>query len=492
MLPTFDMSLLSTFAPVGGHIHFQISKDLHENSRKLQLINKKVSSFFLPILISENKINLRLRCGDENGNGGYGKLTDFRSENDNAYRQPDGSYEYTYEFRTPSAEWLCSEKICNATFAYMATVFNEIIYQPNNFKKYMDIVYRNNEQANALHRLAITNYIGITEGVFNRVKIAVRTFELYPEFKEQIEYILNPKKVNADKKKTEYNIVKGWNLSKLSNVVKPTLKELVNEKKFKAKACSIDLDKVTELMNISYNDDINVKFFVETLSDRSAAFNWKLKYNYFLFGLKKGLDNMVIFNESKELLAGQELIKTTSDAKAMDRLMDRISKKFLVYKSKAIDPMTGTIEKVKTMVIGLPYEMRINKKPKEFIKLIYKLEDNKLPSAKVDVSNKDLLNDEGIAESSRGKFYRYVNGIKIDEAETVPGVVFDNASHGHAIAERNTARLIEREIDDERTNNENDPQNELDNNEGPYRFDPSLGIGSPRSNQRDQGPFTDN
>jgi hypothetical protein len=454
MLPTFDMSVLSTYSPVGGHIHFQVDEALHRNQRKLQLVNKKMSSFFLPILISENKINLRLRTGDGNGGSGYGTLTDFHW--DNQYECGD-HYEYTYEFRTPSAEWLCTEKICNATFAYLATVYNEILHRPTNFKNYMDVVYKNNEQASALHKLAITNYIGITEGVFERIKKAVRTFELYPEFKEQIEYILNPKKVNKDKRASEYNIVKGWNLGEIAKIVKPTMKEIVNDKKFKEQAAKVDLDKTVDLMNISYNDDINVDFFVHTLAERSAAFSWKLKNNYFLFGMKKGVNQVLIFNESKELLAGQELIKTTADASAVTALMDRIIRKFLTTKTRTIDPMTGELEKVKTVVIGLPYEMRINKKPKEFIKLIYRLEENKLKSAKVEINNKVLVNDDRETDSRKGDFYKYVHGIKPETSvEGTPGVVFDNSSQGARIAERNAMQIVEEEINNERSNNEDE------------------------------------
>lgn len=481
MLPTFDMSVLSTYAPVGGHIHFELTQELHDNQRKVQLINKKMSSFYLPILISENKINLRLRSG-EGGNGSYGTLTDFHS--DNCYQVGPNKYEYTYEFRTPSGEWLTTEKICNATFAYLATIYNEILHKPENFKKYMDVVYRNNEQALALHKLAITNYIGITEGVFERIKKAVRTFELYPEHKEQIEYILNPKKVSADKRKANYNIVDGWNLPKAASVVKPTMKNIINDKKFKERAAKIDLDKTADLMNISYNDDINVDFFVHTLAERSAAFNWKLKNNYFLFGMKKGVDDILVFNESQELIAGQAAIKTQGDAQALTALMKRITKKFLTYKSKAIDPITGELEKAKTIVIGLPYMMRADKKPKEFIKLIYKLEENKLKPTKVEVSNKQLSDDRMEPDNRKGTFYKYVYGIKIEDPKIeIPGVNFDNRSQGQQIAERNTQAIIQNEINDERNNDETSPENEDRSDSYESYNAPIVPIQGPRSNK---------
>jgi hypothetical protein len=493
-LPTFDMTVLSTFAPVGGHIHFEITRELHENPRKVQLVHKKLSSFYLPILISENKINLRLRSGDtmnnQNGSGFYGSLTDFHS--DNQYQRPDGGYDFTYEFRTPSAEWLISEKICEATFAYLATVYNEILFRPENFKEYMDIVYKNNEQAIALHRLAVTNFVGITEGVFERIKKAVRTFELYPEFKEQIEYILNPKKVVSDKKAAGYNIVDGWNLPKAANIRKPKLKEIVNEKRFKEQAAKIDLDKQANLMNISYNDDINVNLFVHSLAERSAAFNWKLKNSYFLFGMKKGINQIIAFNQDYEILAGKEIIKTTSDASAMDHLMKRILKKFVGVKSKTIDPITGELEKTKSVVIGLPYELRINKKPKELIKLVYRLEENKIKPEKVESNLKNLHDDMFKSEQDKGEFHKYVYGIKKEDSkEEVPGVVFDENSQGHQIAERNSNRIIQSEIRDEENNSEEEPEEQESMLHPSYNPEPILPIidGSNRNERKNSLEF---
>lgn len=463
-LPMFDMSVLSTFAPVGGHIHFQIDREMHENTTKIQILHKKISSFFLPIMISENKINLRLRSG--NGNHPYGTLTDFHGEN--RFEKDDGTTEYTYEFRTPSAEWLTTEKICNATFAYLGMIYNEILYQPKNFAKYMSIVYKNNEQAKALHQLAITDYIGITEGLFNNIKKAVRTFELYPEFKEQIEYILNPRRVMEDKKKAKYNIIEGWNLGKTSKFKKPNLKTIINEKKFKEAASKTNLDQMISLMNISYNDDINVDFFVRSLSERAMAFNWKLKNNYYLFGMKKGIKETIVFNQSEELILGKSMIKTTSDKSAITELMQRIISKFIRNQTRTINPINGEIEKAEVIVIGLPYEMRIKKNTKEFLKLIYSLEENKLLKEKIETSCKDLPNDDNLSNDKKGNLFKYVHGIEITEEEKteVKGIVIDRCSQGKQIAEMNTARLLEQEYCDE-VNNQEQPINETTNHISP-------------------------
>lgn len=450
-LPIFDMSVLSTFAPVGGHIHFEIDKTMHDSPQRIQILHKKISSFFLPIMISENKINLRLRSG--NNNHAYGTLTDFHG--DNCYEKEDGTTEYTYEFRTPSAEWLITEKICNATFAYMGMIYNEVMYKQKNFAKYMSIVYKNNEQAKALHQLAITDYVGITEGLFNNIKKAVRTFELYPEFKEQIEYILNPKRVAEDKKKAKYNIIEGWKLGKTSEFKKPSVKTIINDKKFKESASKIDLDQMVSLMNISYNDDTNVDLFVRSLSERAMAFNWKLKNNYFIFGMKKGINETIVFNQAEELLLGKNLIKTTSDKTAMVELMQRMFSKFQKTQNKTINPITGEIEKINLITIGLPYEMRLKKNPKEFIKLVYALEENKLVKEKIETLHKDLLNDNNFPNDKRGNLFKYAHGLEItEEKEELKGITFDDYSQGHQIAQDNTQRILNQEREDERENTE--------------------------------------
>jgi hypothetical protein len=445
--PVFDLLVLSTFAPVGGHIHFQIPEEYHLNKKKIQILHKKISSFYLPILISENKINLRLRSASSN----YGSLTDYHD--DNQYG-PQSDREYTYEFRTPSAEWLLTEKLCRATFAYLGTVYHEIMNNPRNFAKYMNLVFKSNEQANALHQLTISNYIGITQGIFEQIKKAVKTFEFYPQFKPEIEYILSPNKVIKDKKKTNYNLVEGWNIRKTTKTKQPTMKEIINEKKFLEKAKTINLDRMAKLMNISYNDDVNVDFFVKTLTERAMAFNWKIKNNYFLFGMKKGISDTIIFNEKKELLLGQNTIQTTSDKLAIIKLMDRIFSKFGKITNKNINPNTGEIERTKTIVIGLPYETRIKKNTKEFLEFVYKLEADKLKPETVTSCNKNLIEDDFKCDSEKGKLYKYVYNVRTEEPEIPNGVVFDENSQGARIAEQNKEIILRQEDTVERENSE--------------------------------------
>jgi len=452
-LPTFDLSVLSTFAPVGGHIHFEVNEDMHNSLQKMQLLHKKISSFFIPIMLSENKINLRIRTGAQSyNNKPYGTLVDFHT--DNVYELPNGKKEYTYEFRTPSAEWLTTEKICRATFAYLGTIYNEILNRPQNFAQFLGLVYKNNEQAKSLHQLIITEYTGITESLFKQIKKAVKTFELYPEFKEEIDYIFNPKKVMSDKKKANYNIVQGWKLAKAARVKRIPLANILSDKKFRELASCNDLDKMVSLINITYNDDINVETFVRALAERASAFNWKLKNNYYIFGLKKGIGTQIVFNEKEEILFGKEIIKTESDRMALKELLKKISSKFIRNQDKHINMMTGEVESTRVTIIGLPYEIRLNKNIKEFLKLIYQLEEGNLKPQSVDTLFKDLPDDLELPEEERGALYKYVFNIKTEPSVGIEGVVYDEVSQGRNIAVRNTELVINEIQEDERSNAE--------------------------------------
>jgi len=443
-----DMSVLSIHAPVGGHIHFQISQEMHDNQKLVESLHKKIASFYLPVLISENKMNLRIRSQG----GGYGTLTDFHG--DNAFSNGSG-YDFTYEFRTPSAEWLVTEKITRATLAYFAVVYNEILYQPENFKKYMYIVYRNREQAFALHKLAVTEYIGVTEKLFNDIKKAVKTFELYNDYKAEVDYILNPKKVMEDKQKAEYNIVVGWNLEKSTKIKDPSFKILINDKKFKEIANKKNLDIMTEAIDIKYNNDINVADMVESFKKHVAAFEWKLKNNYYLFGLKKGLDTPIIFNQDKELLCGKEEIKTRSDKQAMDEMMERMFEKTYASKRKTINPLTMKIEKEKLVIIGLPYAMRIANDVKDLIKIIYPLEKETITPMNLEMEYKNLIDDENLTLTirERGLFWKYCNnvGVEVDDNDKIP---FDTNSIARNMSINNAATIIYEEEHSTPMNNE--------------------------------------
>ena len=441
-LPLFDISILSLQAPVGGHIHFELPINLHDNHKGCTLIHKKVSSFFLPILMSENKINLRIRC-----KGNYGDYSDFHDEN--RFRGADGKTVMTYEFRTPSAEWLTTPKITEATFAYLGTIYHEIINNPDNFKKYINLVYKNNEQASALHSLALSDYMGITAAMFSKIKKAIKTFEYYKHYKDQIDYILNPAKVYNDKKNAQYNMVIGWNLRK--GIKNPTVKDLINKKKFKEKISKINLDKISPMVNVSYNDDTNVALFAKDLSEKCLAFNWQLTKAYFLFGLKKGVKDFIIFDDKRNMYSGEGSIKTVLDQKAVKELMDRIIGKYRVTQpSKNINPITGEINPVSFYAIGLPYDIRLEKNTDPMIKNIFALEKSKLNASILDVNNKNIIDD-----STNKELKGEIAKAYFPEAEDeMTNPTIDTDSQGYHKSRDAISEILREEENDERNNQE--------------------------------------
>ena len=427
-----DMSTISEFSSVGGHIHLEIPKGEKWSNEKNNNIHRRLASFYLPILIAENKTNLNLRLKQ-----GYGSLKDHRIENH--FKYEDGTPGYTLEFRCPSAEWLTTPKLATATMAYMAVVYNEIINHPKSFTKFNDIVYKSDKQGDALQTLAIMEFNLLTDSILNKAKKYVRTFEMYPDYKEEIEYIFNPKQVIKDKQKAEYNIALGWNLVG-SNL--PKKSEILSSKKIiQGIAEKKDFDILKGVMNIHYNDDTNVGLFADQLKDRVAAFNWKLKNNYFLFGMRKGIESIVVRNMKDEFLSGKENVKTILDQEHLDLLFRKMSQKFNslsgASNKQTLDFITGKVKDMreKIIIIGIPYNMRIKEDVKEFLNIVWKLEKGESiqKSAKNNIA---LIDDRSLDLTEQGELYK----ILTKQIESDQNVIIDQNSislrnHQNAISE---------------------------------------------------------
>lgn len=368
-MPFLDFSTLSFFAPSGGHIHFSLNGSM--GSTAVSALTKKLSSFYLPIVLSEHKLNLQARIRD-----GYGKINDVRVE-------PKGST-YTLEYRSPSAEWITTEKIAYATLCYLGVVFHEATVNSKKFAKYSDIVYKTDKQGEALHMLAIADYGALTEMIFSRVKRHIKEFELYSEFKKEIDYILNPAKVYADKEAAGFNIVKGWGLADRKQA---GLNDLLSDKKCAERAEKVDLDDMTEVSMMPYNNDANVNVFANALAGRSALFGWRPDKTYFLFGLRKGIGQYIVRSlQGNEWYKGQELVTTIGDLQAADRLHGKIADKCYErgignQNDNVLDPTNGKVSaKDSVILVGIPYELRQgnlgnqSKEVKEFIKLIWEID----------------------------------------------------------------------------------------------------------------------
>lgn len=410
-----DMSTLSEFSSVGGHLHLEIPKTDHQwGNEKINKIHRQLASFYLPLLISENKTNLNIRLKQ-----GYGSLGDKRVEN--IFKWQDGSEGYTFEFRCPSAEWLTTPKLANATIAYMGVVYNEILNHSTNLKKFKDIIYTTDKQGDALQTLAIMDFNILTESILKKAKKYIRTFDMYPDYKEEIEYLFNPKQVIKDKIKAEYNIAIGWNLIEKSFPKKSQI--LSSKKKIQGIAEKKNFDMIKGVVNINYNDDTNVAAFADSLKDRVAAFNWKLKNSYYLFGMRKGIEKMIAKNLKDEYLTGKDSFKTILDKNEMDKLFDKMNQKFNnntgISRTATLDFATGKLKDMRESIIliGLPYNMRIKENIKPFLNFIWSLEKGDIDPK---IKKEDLLlDDQNLPVTQRGEIYKILTKQNNEPGEEV-------------------------------------------------------------------------
>lgn len=430
-----DMSVISEYSSVGGHIHFEIPQGERWSAEKRNTILRRLSSFYLPILIAENKTNLNLRLKQ-----GYGSLSDMRMEEH--FKHPDGSPGYTFEFRCPSAEWLVTPKLANATMSYMGVVYHEILNHPKNFTKFNDIIYKSDKQGDMLQALAITEFSLLTQSILNKAKKYIRKFEMYETYKEEIEYIFNPKQVLKDKAKTEYNIAIGWNL--IGNSIPKKSEILASKKKIQNIAEVKDFDTLKGVMNIHYNDDKNVAMFAESLKDRVAAYNWKLKNNYFIFGMRKGITKIIAKNLKDEYLTGKDIIKTILDEHEIEKLFDKMNNKFNgmngISTKATLDFTTGKIKDMREQVImiGIPYMMRVQEDIKDFLAFIYSLEKGEI-TTKNQKRTPTLIDDRNNSIETKGEIYK----ILTKQTEKPEDVIIDTGSNSLRHSQEAVGAIIE-------------------------------------------------
>ena len=432
-----DISTISEFSSIGGHIHLEVPKGERWSTEKKNTIHRRLASFYLPILISENKTNLNLRLKQ-----GYGSIKDQRVEE--KFRYEDGMPGYTFEFRCPSAEWLTTPKIAKATLAYFGVVYHEILNNPKSFTKFNDIIYKSDKQGDALQTLAIMEFDLLTNSLLNKAKKYIKTFEMYPEYKEEIDYIFNAKQVIKDKQKADYNIAQGWDLIKKTYPKKNEI--LSSKKKIQTIAKANDFDILKKVMNIHYNDDTNVAMFAENLKDRVAAFNWKLKNNYFIFGMRKGINQIMAKNLKHEYLIGKEIFKTVSDIEAVNKLFRKMNDKFEnngdISRGATIDFTTGKPKDIResSIVIGIPYDMRISEDIKPFIKLIWALEKGEIKQPEAGKEPITLIDDTELPRDNKGEIYKILNPIATENPEA--GVIIDTGSQSLRVHQRALENVV--------------------------------------------------
>ena len=258
-------------------------------------------------------------------------------------------------------------------------------------------------------------------------------FAIEPDLALIIEqnFILSPKQVLKEKERYDYNIVSGWNLAKRTN---PTKRQLLSEKQFKKRASMVNIDSLSCLITIQSNPDEYIDVFVRAIKHRIIAMNWKLNNNYFLFGLRKGIANPIITNKKGEYLSGQEQIKTNSDWKVIDETFTRMCSRFKTTERQQL----GDYEE-KQIIIGLPYNVRINQDTKKIINLIHSIEKNHFTPEKI--------NRASLTPSTKDKRGSIFNIYNQPQEERIENIDTNNADIAMREAEREARREEEEERD---------------------------------------------
>lgn len=355
----FQLSTLSLRQSIGGHIHLELKEEHKENTKTQEKVARALSSFYLPLMLGENMVSLNLRWSK---NSSYGDLLDYRYENGK-----------TLEYRCPSAEWLTTPKVAYSTLAYFGVVYNEIIKNPDEFtKKYKDVIIKSKEQSKGLQTLVLSNSAEMIKSLFDKINRHIKDFELYKDFEQEIKFITSPKAVIAEKKKHNYDIISGWNLKGKQ----PTKRALINQKEVDKRTKSIDLERLSELVPISHNGDLNTEVFANEIKKRVIALNWTPQKRYYIFGLRQGVDNYLIFDKAGQIYTGKEIIKTEEDANFVNELFLRMDNRFS-HDGRSRNDLD------KYIIIGVPYEKRQKISTTEFIKHILDIESGKLKGEKI-------------------------------------------------------------------------------------------------------------
>lgn len=372
-MPFLDYTTLSIGNPIGGHIHLDVPSSLMRSGMSItnaertviNRITKLLSTFIMPIIASEHRISSNSRM-----HMGYGKADDIRWGTNNQNQNI-----ITAEVRGMSAEWITSPKIAQATLAYIGVVWHELLTHHAELIK-EPAVLKTKGHISAVQQMMLSDYKLIENAITKSVGKMVRQFELYPLFKEEIDFVLSPKDVLLEKEKAGWNLSSGWGIENVQKM--PTKKQLFSSKKIAREINDVEQATISDTLQVPYNDDYNVAFFSKEMTDRIAALNWKLNNEYFLFGLKKGIEGFAAMrvkeNTFYAMPKNQEKRELYAACVRMgERLNDR-------RPQMRIDPKTGKTRQagINQVVVGIPYGLRAENNTKSLIEFIWNIENGKL------------------------------------------------------------------------------------------------------------------
>lgn len=361
-----DLITESKYKPIGGHIHFELRSG--ENSDRYQSgLHAFISAMYLPLMLGENKKSMVSRIKN-----GYGQLKDYRTHN------PIGSV-YTQEFRTPNADWLTSQKLTHATFAYWFVVYHEFRKDP---KKFKNIILGNEALQLSMQTLAMERP-EIVEAEAKKVIELVKTFEHYEAYKKEIDFVTDWEKVLAHKEDMKYSIRNGWG-APLANV---SIRSIA--KKYTKEA---ENDYAVNMLRPMHNGDNNTEFFANVLAMIQANNKKTLRHSYFIYGVREA-DTPVI-SLHKDIVSGAENANTEQSYAHIKEMINRMYEK--------IRERVGAEEAKKVYAIGLPRAMRNSGDILSFLRYIKQCEKGELTTAQAftpvtgkNITTKQIQHDDG-------------------------------------------------------------------------------------------------
>ena len=381
-LPSIQLLTLNQHSPVGGHIHLEMPQDIDINLTEL---DRFLSTFWLPLVLSENKVSLKQRRQQ-----GYGDILNYRYEPKGLW--PDGKPLYTFEFRFPSAEWQISQKIAEATLCYAAMIHNEVLYNRENIIKYRKLIWQTQEQANSMLSVILSSNMAMAKSFLEEIKTAVKTFELYEQYQEEVDYIMDYVQVHKDKEAFDYDIVKGWDIKSQNSPFTDVTTTRTN-KTMNAELSERDRTDLPEICinSIVINTDTNMTAIASSIMNYCLKNKMMLKNNYWLYGLRDGIANPIVYDLPRGVIVMGEDIKTTADHQVATNLCAKMNHKF---KQRGVEYQDHQV-----YLIGLPRDWRRDTlNIVAVIKLIAELEENE-PHGALTVD----------ADTDRGALYDLVN-----------------------------------------------------------------------------------
>lgn len=367
-MPLLDMSTLSIGHPIGGHMHLDMPMEFAKNAKVQSKLVRIAATMMMPIFASEHRMCAASRYTQSH----YGHAHDVR------YAIKGETL--CIELRALTSEWMCTPRICEATIAYLAVIWHEACKRYEELSK-ENVVFKSQPQIEAIQRMILTDYKPMADSLVNDIGKLVRTFELYEQFKEECEFILNPSAVYAEKEKVGFELFQGWGFR---DKVKPiTKRSVLADKAIRSKIRTVNVDLLSSTISMPYNNDFNIQMYAKALAERTAALGWQLKHEYFFFGLKKGVEGFVAARvHSDEYFSIPENSPYKDVTHAVTKMRQRFNNVKEVSSATKIDPKTGKTRRgnINAIVVGIPYDVRQKKNIKPLIELIWRIERETLKS----------------------------------------------------------------------------------------------------------------